>query len=104
MIYSFSVVVERGGHVSALEDCATSEAEIRERYRAAGIMVISATQVHPVIDWSRGTFDAFEAAEFLRKGRRYINDKLAEGKLPKSSGHPVFTRRQLERLIEEGTS
>jgi hypothetical protein len=79
---------------------AFTEAAAKELVRGAGVEVLSATELRPLLDWEQRTFTVEEAAVYMRKSVRTIQRLQELGHLPKSTeGFPIFTRRMLDECI-----
>lgn len=88
------------GPIHSLIIRARDEKEVRDTLNDFKILSISKPRV--VIAPEQSVFTLEEAAAFTQYSADQIGRFMGKGKLPKArEGHPRFTRRMLEQLIEE---
>lgn len=105
LVWKYAVLFCRVGSEKAetMEWYGESEAEaindVREVLGNPQFVYAKAKPLMAVIDWSRGSFNKEEAAEYLRMKR--VDDLMADGRLPKCpNGKPAWLRSSLDRLID----
>jgi hypothetical protein len=104
MLYEFQIVVRDGDRVHHFPLHAETDEQALDLARSMyhDNIDVNVSGGRPLVDWSRGTFNTEESAEYLRCSPSKISELMATGKLPKArDGRPIFTRRILDKYIEE---
>lgn len=103
IVYRLQDGVRASGPLMGITVKAKSEAAAIAAVKQPDVEIVSVTEIRPLLDWSQEIFDLEEAGEVLRGTGRKVQHLQAEGKLvSKFQGRPLFTKRQLMQLVEEG--